>query len=259
MPRTPLQPVSGFARLLLGAAGFALVLAAWAAVTETGLVGPGMLPTPAATIRAGIALFSEQNFGLDVGLTVVRVLVGFAIAALLAIPVGVAMGASRALHAFLGPLLAFIRYLPAAGFLPLLLLWAGVGETQKLALIFIATFFQLALMIAAVVQAAPRAVVEVAYTLGTRSGKILRRVLLPLAAPRIAEILRQVLGWTWGYVIFAELIGSTRGIGHLITDAQSLLAIDQVVFGLLLIGVIALLVDVVFRGINRHLYRWSPA
>lgn len=253
----PLQPISAWARLLLGIACFALVLGAWMLATETGLVSRTILSSPAATARAGWALFSEQDFALDVALTVARVLAGFAIAAAVAIPLGVAMGAYRPLNAFLGPFLTFARYLPAAGFVPLLILWAGIGEAQKLAMIFIVCFFQAVLMITAAVLGTPRPVIEVAYTLGSRGLRTLRRVLLPSAAPQIAEILRQVLAWAWSYVIFAELIGSSRGIGHMITDSQSLLATDQMVFGLIALGVIALVVDIVFRGINRRVFRWS--
>jgi NitT/TauT family transport system permease protein len=255
--RKPLEPISGWARVLLGVAGFAVVLGAWLLVAASGLVSRAVLAGPEETVHAGWMLFSERDLALDLGLTVVRVLAGFVIAAAVAIPLGVAIGAHKRVEAFFGPVVGFARYLPAAGFLPLLVLWFGIGEPQRLAMIFLAAFFQMTLMIAAAIASTPRAMIEVAYTLGTSPRRSLSRVMLPSAAPQIAEILRQVLAWAWNFVIFAELIGASRGVGHLITDSQALLATDQVIFGLLGIGVVALAIDLVLRAFNRRVFGWS--
>ena len=99
--------------------------------------------------------------------------------------------------------------------------------------------------------------VEAAYTLGCSDTGIVRRVLIPNAAPEIAEILRMVLGWAWTYVIVAELIGASSGIGHMITDSQALLATDQIIFGIIVIGVIGLVSDLVFKRVNQRLYPWA--
>ena len=139
-------------------------------------------------------------------MTVWRVLGGFVIAAVLALPLGVAMGAYKPVEAFFEPFVSFARYLPASAFIPLLILWAGIGEAQKLAVIFIGSFFQLVLMIAVTVGNTRRDLVEAAYTLGSSDRSLIRRVLIPGAAPEIAETLRMVLGWAWTYVIVAELI-----------------------------------------------------
>ncbi|HUN92332.1 MAG TPA: ABC transporter permease [Burkholderiaceae bacterium] len=253
----PLRPVSMPVRLVLGVAFVLAFVGLWALVTEGGIVSRLVLASPASVLRSGAALLSEHDFGLDIAITVLRVLGGFAIAAILAIPLGVAMGAYGPIDALLRPTIGFARYLPAAGFIPLLILWTGVGETQKLAMVFIAAFFPLVLAISAAVANTPRAIIEVAYTLGTNRRRILGRVLLPYAAPQIADILRQVLGWTWTYGIFAELIASSSGVGHMITESQSMIATDQIIFGILVIGVIALVVDRFFRLAIRGLYRWS--
>jgi NitT/TauT family transport system permease protein len=141
----------------------------------------------------------------------------------------------------------------------LLILWAGIGELQKLLVIFIGSVFQIVLMVAVCVAGVRRDLVEAALTLGARDRGILGRVLIPAAAPDIAEILRLVLGWAWTYVIVAELIGSSSGIGHMIIDSQALLATGQIIFGIIVIGVIGLISDFLFKWGNQRLFPWSLA
>jgi NitT/TauT family transport system permease protein len=253
----PLNPVAPGARLALGVAFFVLFFALWAAVTLGGLVSKTFLADPLTMVASGWRLLAEQGFAKDIGMTVWRVLGGFLIAVAFALPLGIAMGTYKPVEAFFEPFVSFARYLPASAFIPLLILWAGIGEAQKLALIFIGSFFQLVLMIAVIVGNTRRDLVEAAYTLGVGDHGLIRRVLIPGAAPEIAEALRLVLGWAWTYVIVAELIGASSGIGHMITDSQSLLATDQIVFGIIVIGLIGLVSDVLFKWANRSLYPWA--
>jgi len=253
----PLEPVPPGRRVALGVAFFVLFVLAWAAVTFGGFVSKTFLADPLTMLRSGWTLLAEMNFGYDIGMTVWRVLGGFVIAAALALPLGVAMGAYKPIEAFFEPFVSFARYLPASAFIPLLILWAGIGETQKLAVIFIGAFFNLVLMIAVAVGNTRRDLVEAAYTLGCDHRGVVRRVLIPGAAPEIAEILRMVLGWAWTYVIVAELIGASSGIGHMITDSQALLATDQIIFGIIVIGLIGLASDLLFKLANRKLYPWA--
>ena len=190
-------------------------------------------------------------------MTVWRVIGGFFIAAILAIPIGILMGAYKPIEALLEPFVSFARYLPASAFIPLLILWAGIGEAQKLAVIFIGSFFQLILMIAVSVGNTRRDLVEAAYTLGAKDSGVVTRVLLPSASPELAETLRMVLGWAWTYVIVAELIGASNGIGHMITDSQALMATDQIIFGIIVIGLIGLITDIAFKTFNRWLFPWA--
>jgi NitT/TauT family transport system permease protein len=253
----PLTPVAPGTRIVLGVGFFVLFFCLWAAVTFGGLVSKTFLADPITMVASGWRLLTQFDFGYDIGMTVWRVLGGFVIAAGLALPLGVAMGAYKGIEAFFEPFVSFARYLPASAFIPLLILWAGLGELQKLLVIFIGSVFQIILMVAVIVGNARKDLVEAAYTLGSSPTGIVRRVLIPGAAPDIAETLRLVLGWAWTYVIVAELIGSSSGIGHMITDSQALLNTGQIIFGIIIIGIIGLVSDTVFKFVNRRLFAWS--
>ena len=256
---TPLKPIPRGRRIALGVAFFVLFVALWAAVTFSGLVSATFLASPLQMLKGGWELLTRFDFAQDIAVTIWRVLGGFVIAAALAVPLGVAMGAYKPVEAFFEPFISFSRYLPASAFIPLLILWLGVGEAQKLAVIFLGSFFQIVLMVAFTVGQTRRDLVEAAYTLGASDAGILKRVLIPYAAPEIAEHLRLTLGWAWTYVIVAELIGSSSGIGHMITDSQALLATDQMIFGIIVIGLIGLISDFAFQAANARLFHWKLA
>ncbi|QNK70519.1 ABC transporter permease [Variovorax sp. PAMC26660] len=253
----PLEPIGARARVLLGLGFFVVFVLVWSLATLGGFVSPTFLASPPTMVKEGWLLFTEYGFIGDIGMTVWRVFGGFLLAAVFAVPLGIAMGTWKTVEAFFEPFVSFCRYLPASAFIPLLILWAGLGEMQKLLVIFIGSFFQIVLMVAVTVGGARRDLVEAAYTLGANSRGIVARVLIPGAAPGIAETLRLVLGWAWTYVIVAELIGSSSGIGHMITDSQALLNTGQIIFGIIVIGVIGLLSDFAFKAMNRRLFAWA--
>jgi len=254
---TPLKPISRGRRVALGVAFFVVFVAAWSVATLGGFVSKLFLADPLTMLHEGWLLFVKYGFLKDIGVTVWRVVGGFVLASIVAVPLGIAMGAWKPVEAFFEPFVSFCRYLPASAFIPLLILWAGIGETQKLLVIFIGSVFQIILMVAVIVGGARKDLVEAAYTLGANSSGIVKRVLIPGAAPGIAETLRLVLGWAWTYVIVAELIGSSSGIGHMITDSQALLNTGQIIFGIIVIGVIGLVSDFAFKDLNRRLFAWS--
>jgi len=253
----PLVPISNPARIALGILFFVLFFAAWAFATFGGYVSKTFLADPLTMVEEGWLLLSKHGFLGDIAITIWRVVGGFVLAAVVAVPLGILMGAYKPIEAFFEPFVSFSRYLPASAFIPLLILWAGIGELQKLLVIFIGSFFQVVLMVAIAVGSVRRDLVEAALTLGARDRGILLRVLIPASAPEIAEILRLVLGWAWTYVIVAELIGSSAGIGHMIIDSQALLATGQIIFGIIVIGIIGLISDFLFKAANRRLFPWS--
>lgn len=255
----PLDPVTSKQRVVYGIAFFVLFVALWAWATFGGYVSKTFLANPLTMLQEGWELLVKYGFLFDIGMTIWRVIGGFVLAAIIAVPLGVLMGAYKPIEAFLEPFVSFARYLPASAFIPLLILWAGIGELQKLLVIFIGAVFQIILMIAVNVGNTRRDLVEAAYTLGAGDSGIIRRVLLPSSAPEIAEILRLVLGWAWTYVIVAELIGSSSGIGHMITDSQALLNTGQIIFGIIIIGLIGLVSDFLFKAFNAWLFPWRLA
>src|SRR5918997_6925611 len=258
MPR-PLEPVGQGARTLLGVAFFVLFAAAWSVATLGGFVSKTFLADPLTMVQDGWLLLTRFGFLHDIGMTVWRVVGGFVLAAIVAVPLGILMGAYKPVEAFLEPFVSFARYLPASAFVPLLILWAGIGETQKLLVIVIGSGFQIILMVAVAVGNTRRDLVEAAYTLGSTDRGVVRRVLIPANAPEIAEILRLVLGWAWTYVIVAELIGSSSGIGPLIIQNPGLMATGQMIFGIIVIGIIGLISDFLFKALNRALFPWRLA
>jgi NitT/TauT family transport system permease protein len=255
----PLTPVSNTAKVVLGIAFFVLFFAGWSIATFGGYVSSTFLADPLTMVEEGWLLLVRYGFLADIGITIWRVLGGFVLAALVAVPLGILMGAYKPIEAFFEPFVSFARYLPASAFIPLLILWAGVGELQKLLVIFVGSVFQIVLMVAVAVGTVRRDLVEAALTLGANDAGVIARVLIPASAPSIAEILRLVLGWAWTYVIVAELIGSSSGIGHMIIDSQALLATGQIIFGIIVIGVIGLISDFLFKWGNRRLFPWSLA
>jgi len=255
----PLEPISQTARLWLGVSFFVVFFAGWAVATLGGFVPKIFLADPLTMVEDGWRLITKFGFGLDIAITIWRVVGGFVLAVIVAVPLGILMGAYKPIEAFFEPFVSFARYLPASAFVPLLILWAGLGETQKLLVIFIGSVFQIVLMVAVGVGNTRRDLVEAAYTLGSGDRSVVRRVLIPMNAPEIAEILRLVLGWAWTYVIVAELIGSSTGIGHMIIDSQALMATGQIIFGIIVIGVIGLVSDFAFKLMNRRLFPWRLA
>jgi NitT/TauT family transport system permease protein len=253
----PLRPVSSGYRWCLGLCFFVVFFGLWSLVTFSGWISATFLASPASMLQEGITLFSDFGFSDDIAMTVLRVLSGFLLAAVIAVPLGTLMGSYKLIEAFFEPFVSFCRYLPASAFVPLLILWAGIGEMQKILVIFIGSFFQITLMVAVTVGAARRDLVEAAYTLGATNRSVVLRVIIPGAAPNIAELLRLVLGWAWTYVIVAELIGSSSGIGHMIVDSQAMMNTGQMIFGIIIIGCIGLLSDLLFKALNRRLFGWS--
>ena len=255
----PLEPIGQGPRIMLGVLFFVLFVALWSLATFGGWVSPTFLASPLTMLTDGWRLLTKQGFAFDIMMTVWRVVGGFVLACLIAVPLGILMGAFKAVEAFVEPFVSFARYLPASAFIPLLILWAGIGETQKLLVIFIGAVFQVTLMVAVAVGGTRRDLIEAAYTLGASETGVVRRVMLPANAPEIAEILRLVLGWAWTYVIVAELIGASSGIGYMIINSQALLATGQIIFGIIVIGVIGLVSDTLFKTLNRRLFPWRFA
>ncbi|WP_293787741.1 ABC transporter permease, partial [uncultured Aeromicrobium sp.] len=193
----------------------------------------------------------------DLGASTYRILVGFLLATVLAVPVGAVMGMSARIEAALQPLVDFIRYMPVVAFVPLTILWIGVGEEQKFLIIFLGTFFQQVLMVSDAVRSVPRSFIDVGETLGLSNGRILARIVLRASAPRIWDALRITLGWAWTWIVLAELVAATTGLGYRIVLAQRFLQTDLIFAYLIVLGILGLVTDLLMRYAGRALFRYE--
>jgi NitT/TauT family transport system permease protein len=252
-PREPI-PSSLYVFLTFGSFGFFLVV--WAILTYGGLIDPLFLPSPGRVFEAGYDLFSELNFSTDILNSVYRVMAGFLLAAVIGVPLGLIMGTFKAAEAFTEPVVGFVRYMPASAFIPLFILWLGIGDVEKIAIIFVGSFFQLVLMVAVVAKNVHKDLLETAYTLGARRLQVIRKVLLPASMPGILDTLRIIVGWAWTYIIVAELVASASGIGYMIISSQRMLRTANIIFGILTIGMLGLITDYFFKWLYRRLFPW---
>lgn len=238
------------------AVGLFVPFALWTAVSGSGWVDPVFLPGPFSVFERLFAWAAEGDLTGDAGISIYRVVGGFLLSAVLALPIGLLIGAFRPVEALLEPLTDFIRYMPAVAFIPLVMLWLGIEESAKIAIIFIGTFFQMVLMVAENVRGVPRAQIEAAQTMGATREEIIRLVLLQSAKPAILDTLRITMGWAWTYLVVAELVAANSGLGYAILKAQRFLKTDTIFGGVILIGVIGLLIDQAFRWLHRRSFPW---
>lgn len=252
---TPKGKISKKSTVIISIIVFAIILGAWSFMTYTGKVDPLFLPSPTSIVTTCQTLLADGLMS-DVLITVERVMGGFLIATVFAIPLGILVGTYAPFSAMFEPLLSFVRYMPVTAFIPLFILWIGIGETEKLAVIIIGSFPALVLMIATNIRNVPLDLIEVSYTLGTSKTRVLWKVILPKSIPDIIDTLRIVLGWAWTYVLLAEMVGASSGVGFMILQSQRMLKIGKIFVGILIIGLIGLLTDVIFNALNKLLFPW---
>jgi NitT/TauT family transport system permease protein len=245
--------------LSIAAASFGLWLALWWAVTALGLVDPLFLPGPAAVLRRFVRWLLEGDLLQDAGISSFRVMAGFLASAVMALPLALLIGAYWPVRAFFEPLLEFARYLPAVAFVPVVLLWAGIGEASKITVIWIGTFFQLVIMLSEDVARVPMPHVEGARTLGATDREVMTLVLLRSAMPAMFDTLRITLGWAWTYLVVAEMVAANSGLGYAILKAQRFLQTDRIFVGIIVIGLIGLSTDQLLRWAHRRLFPWAAA
>ncbi len=240
----------------LAVLGFMLPLLAWTWLSGSGLVDPVFLPTPLRVLTSVGTWFHDGDLLGDLLKSMSRVYGGFALAVAIGMPLGVAIGTLAPVRAFLEPVTDFSRYLPAVAFIPLIMLWVGIDESAKVAVIFVGTFAQMVLLIAADIARVPAAAIEAAKTMGASDGEVVQEVLIPAAWPAMLDTLRAMMGLSWTYLVVAELVAASSGLGFSILKAQRFLMTDQIFAGILLIGALGLITDQAFRWLHRRAFSW---
>lgn len=235
----------------------ALPLLLWWAVTAFGSIDPKFLPSPGKVLEAFGRLWSTRELLKDTVASLWRVGVGFLFAALLSIPVGVLMGSFSSIRALLEPLFGLMRYMPAPAFIPLLILYLGIGEEPKITLIFIGVFFFNSLMVMDTVKFVPKDLIEATYMLGGNRWEALTQVILPHVLPGIIDACRINLAAAWQLVIVSELIAANEGLGRRISVAGRFLRTDEIFVGLIVIGVIGLAFDLLFQYLLQVSCKWA--
>ena len=249
-------PMSQRRYWMFAIAGLVVPLAAWWILSSLGLVSKIFLPGPVDVYKRAVVWASRDKLLSDASISIYRVSVGWLLSAVIAIPLGVLIGTFRPVQALLEPLTDFIRYMPAVAFIPLVMLWIGIDEGSKIAIIFIGTVFQMVLMVAEDVRRVPTTQIEAAQTMGASRGEIIQLVLLPAAKPALVDTMRITMGWAWTYLVVAELVAANSGLGYAILKAQRFLQTDKIFAGIIIIGLIGLITDQIFRWIHRTAFPW---
>lgn len=235
-----------------------VVLLAWSLLSYGGVVPALFLPSPTAVIEALVKLVGNGSLWNHMRASLVVILIGWAVAVAVAVPLGILMGSFRLFEAIFEPLVNFMRYLPVSALIPLLILYVGIDLRSRISVIFIGTFFQLVLMVADVAAHVPHDLLHSAYTLGAKRRHALTHVLIPATLPGVMDNLRITIGWAWTYLVVAEMVAAQQGLGYLILDSMRGLFVARIFVGLLTIGVLGFGTDQLFKWLHRKLLPWSP-
>lgn len=252
--RIPRHVRLSFATLLV-------LLIVWWAVTALGLISPLFLPAPQQVLHQLLVIASPQGF-MDATLwqhlaaSLARIVIALLAAVIIGVPVGIAMGLSQTLCGILDPLIELYRPVPPLAYLPLMVIWFGIGETSKILLIYLAIFAPVVLSALAGVRSVSQVRVRAAQALGASRMQVLRYVVLPSALPEILTGVRIGLGVGWSTLVAAELIAATRGLGFMVQSAGEFLATDVVIAGIGVIALIAFTLELGLRALQRRLTPW---
>lgn len=247
--------------LWLSLLSIALLLVLWWLVTAMGWVKPLFLPSPGAVVQKFMDIardgFTNTPFWQHIAISAARVFGAFLLACVIGIPLGLAMGMSPALRGILDPPIEFYRPIPPLAYLPLMIIWFGIGELSKVLLIFLSVFAPVALGARAGVKSAAIEQIHAAYSFGASRWKVLRYVILPASLPEILTAMRIGIGFGWTTLVAAEMIAATEGLGYMVLSASQFLQTSTVIMGIVVIAAIAYLFDMLMRLIERRIVPWK--
>ena len=237
------------------------ILAAWTLVTNMGWIKPIFLPSPQATYQqfyeylTGAA--NDKPLWQHFAASMLRVFAAFFLACLLAIPVGIAMGMSRVWRGIFDPPIELYRPLPPLAYLPLIIIWFGIDELPKVLLIFLSCFAPLAMAARSGMRSASQEQMNAAYSMGASYTQVIRHVVLPAAMPEILVGMRVAIGFGWSTLVAAEMVAANVGLGQMVLNASNFLRTDIVVMGIIVIGVVAYMFDLLMRWVEHKIVPWK--
>ena len=234
---------------------FPLIL--WFLTTKFSEVDSIFLPSPGDVIAAMGNLWSKGYLIADARISFFRVTAGFILSAIVAVPLGILMGTFASIRALFEPIIGILRYMPAPAFIPLLIIYLGIDEAPKIALIFIGTVFFNVLMIMDSVKFVPQDLIETTYTLGGKRWQVLSQVITPYIIPRIIDTFRVNMAASWNLVVVAELLAASEGLGKRILLAQKFLRTEEIFACLIILGLIGFAIDLFFRLLLRFTCKWA--
>lgn len=254
---TPRRSIPGGLSLASGIAVAGSILGGWAIATYGGFVDTTFCPTPHEVVTAFWRTLMDGSLLKHTWSSLVVINLGFFLSSIIAIPLGILMGSYRMVQAALEPVINFMRYLPVTSMIPLLILWIGIGIEEKIAVIFLGTFFQQIVMVADTSARVQSELLNAAYTLGAKRRQVLTRVLLPATLPGIMDMLRVTMGWAWTYLVVAELVASNSGLGYMSMQAMRGLHADLIFVAILVIGILGMITDLLFKLAKDWLLPWA--
>lgn len=220
------------------------------------LVPHFFLPAPDQVLKSLLYLFFEKDLGLAIATSGLRIAKAIGLSIIVALPLGIAMGSCDLINRIFEPIVAPMRYLPITAFIPLLILWFGIDESQKVAFLFLGTVVYLLPAVVDAIRLVPEELVQTAFTLGATKGQVIRTVLIPAALPAIFDGFRVMNAIAWTYIILAELVNPQNGIGYILRLAEQHLKPEWSFAGIVVVGVIGITTDVLIRSLNRLLFSW---
>ncbi len=232
---------------LIPCAPFAVVVLLWVALSESGTVKDAFLPSIQDVFGALGKLFLEDEYHKDVAISIVRVVGAFIASVCIAVPGGLCMGFFPRFSDMMRTFIYFNRYLPIPAFVPLCILWFGLGDQSKIFIIFLGTVFQLAIMVADCADKVQQQYYEAALTLGASRRQLFTKILIPASFPDVVLQCRTAIGLAWTYLIVAEVAGATQGLGFKIVVAQRYIQTPKIFAGIVVIGLLGIFTDLLFK------------
>jgi ABC-type nitrate/sulfonate/bicarbonate transport system permease component len=252
--RAPSAMLAAFASVAGG-------LIVWTLIVRSGLVSARFTPTPLEIVREFASLIYQGYVGVPlyehISSSLIRTLIGFSLATIVGIPFGLLIGRVKLLEAAFTPWFAFLRPIPAIAFVPLVILWFGIGEFSKISVIFFSSFLYITVSTIAGVKSVPVQLLRAGYSLGALDRKSFLYVVLPAALPQIMVGIRLASAISWTLVVAAELVAAQKGLGYMIMDASTFFRVKDVYVGLIVIGLIGFLLETTIAAVEKRLVHWS--